>query len=237
MPKQMGNFIQIPLDVIKHIVISSQCLRNNIFDGNKEGFTLNHTLSYYKQNAEAFVENTVHADFHEASDRFLCLMQREASILDFGCGSGRDTKYFLEQGYLVDAIDGSEELCRYASAYTGIPVKCMLFQELEKYEKYDGIWACASILHVSRTELPDVFRKMIRSLKQDGIIYTSFKYGDFEGERNGRYFSDFTEESFSEFLVQFSELHMIEQWVSLDVRPERGDEKWLNLILRKSTIS
>ncbi|MCC8150510.1 MAG: class I SAM-dependent methyltransferase, partial [Lachnospiraceae bacterium] len=158
-------------------------------------------------------------------------------ILDFGCGSGRDTKYFLEHGFFVDAIDGSEELCRYAFVNTGISVKCMLFQELEEYEKYDGIWACASILHVSKTELPDIFQKMIRSLKQDGFIYASFKYGDFEGEKSGRYFSYFTENTFSEFLVQFSELHMMEQWISTDIRPERGDEKWLNLILRKTTIS
>ncbi|MCD8110759.1 MAG: class I SAM-dependent methyltransferase, partial [Clostridiales bacterium] len=175
--------------------------------------------------------------FHEVEDRFLYYLQSRAIILDFGCGSGRDTKYFLEHGFHVDAIDGSEELCRYASVYTGISVKCMLFQELEEYEKYDGIWACASILHVSKRELPDIFRKMISALKPNGIIYISFKYGDFEGERNGRYFSDFTEESFLEFLVQFSEMHIIEKWISLDIRPERGDEKWLNLILRKTTIS
>lgn len=198
---------------------------------------MNHTLSYYQQNAEAFVENTVHADFHEVEDRFLCHLQSGASILDFGCGSGRDTKYFLEHGFHVDAIDGSNELCRYASVKTGISVKCMLFQELKEHEKYDGIWACASILHVSKREMPDIFRKMIRSLKADGIMYISFKYGDFEGERNGRYFSDFTEESFSEFMLQFSEVHIIEKWISSDVRPERGDEKWLNLILRKTTIS
>ena len=99
-----------------------------------------------------------------------------------------------------------------------------------------GIWACSSILHVSKKDLPDIFARMISAVKSEGVIYTSFKYGDFEGERNGRYFSDFTSESFGEFLLQFPELHIIAEWISGDVRPGRGEEKWLNIILEKSTI-
>ena len=117
----------------------------------------------------------------------------ESYILDFGCGSGRDTKYFLEHGYWVDAVDGSVELCRIASEFTGIEVRQMLFQELQEKEKYDGIWACASVLHVPKIELANILQKMCNAVKTDGIIYTSFKYGDFEGERSGRFFSDFTE--------------------------------------------
>ena len=194
------------------------------------------TLSYYEDNAETFIKGTVSVDFSMIADRFASILPKGAYILDYGCGSGRDTKYFLDKGFQVDATDGSKELCRYASKYTGIPVKCLLFQELEEQEKYDGIWACSSILHVSKKELPDIFARMIAAVKSKGVIYTSFKYGDFEGERNGRYFSDFTSESFGEFLMQFPELHIIEEWVSGDVRPGRGEEKWLNIILEKSTI-
>ncbi len=122
------------------------------------------------------------------------------SVLDFGCGSGRDAKYFIDKGLEVTATDGSEELCKLASEYAGIPVRCMLFQELDDVERYDGIWACSSILHLPKDELRPVLKKMTKALKPDGIIYTSFKYGDFEGERNGRYFTDFTEESFAEFM-------------------------------------
>lgn len=134
----------------------------------------------------------------------------------------------------MEAADGSEELCRLASVYTGIPVKQMLFQELEETEKYDGIWACASILHLRREELPEVFRKMYRALKPGGILYVSFKYGDFEGERNGRYFTDMTEETAEELLESVPELKIKERWVTGDVRAGRGAEKWLNMILRRS---
>lgn len=106
-----------------------------------------------------------------------------AYILDFGCGAGRDTKYFLDQGYLVEAIDGSEQLCQIASKHTGIKVRQMLFQELKVNEKYDGIWACASILHLPKKELKEVFKKMLTALKPGGRIYTSFKYGEYEGEQ------------------------------------------------------
>ena len=161
-------------------------------------------------------------------------MPEGARVLDFGCGSGRDTKYFLNKGFLVDATDGSEELCRIARELTGIPVRQMLFSELDAVGVYDGIWACSSILHCPKEELKDVIRKMIRAVKDGGVIYTSFKYGDFEGERNGRYFTNFTTDSFHEFVREFPELSVEQEWVSADVRPGRGDEKWLNLILRKN---
>ena len=153
--------------------------------------------------------------------------------MDFGCGSGRDTKYFLSQGFQVEAIDGSEELCKLATVYTGIPVKNMLFQELNAVEQYDGIWACSSILHLPLPELNDVFQRITAALKKDGVFYTSFKYGNYEGERDGRYFTDMTEDRFSDFLKNIKGLELEEQWVTSDVRPERGDEKWLNIILRK----
>ena len=149
------------------------------------------------------------------------------------CGSGRDTKYFLEQGCKVTAIDGSQELCKLASEYTGIPVKHMLFQNLDEKEAYDGIWACSSILHVPANELRDIIKKMANALRAHGIIYTSFKYGTFEGERNGRYFTDMTEETFAKLIQDMDELKIEEQWITSDVRPGRGEEKWLNLILRK----
>ena len=119
------------------------------------------TLDYYNQNAQSFASGTVSVDFHETQDRFLKLLDKGSLVLDFGCGSGRDTKYFLEHGYQVDAIDGSKELCKIASEYTGITVKQMLFQELNETEKYDGIWACSSILHRSKEELKTVLKKMI----------------------------------------------------------------------------
>lgn len=193
----------------------------------------NSTLAYYNINTKKFLEETINIDFSIIQNKFLSKLSIGATILDFGCGSGRDTKYFLSQGFQVEAIDGSEELCKLASEYTGIPVKHMLFQELGAVEQYDGIWACSSILHLSLEELEPVLEKMAKALKPQGIIYTSFKYGDFAGERNGRYFTDMTETTFAALMQNITALTIEEQWITSDVRPGRGEEKWLNIILRK----
>ncbi|MCI9083269.1 MAG: class I SAM-dependent methyltransferase [Lachnospiraceae bacterium] len=193
----------------------------------------NHTLAYYDKHAEEFYKNTVSVEFTKMQKQFLSKLRKGSHVLDFGCGSGRDVKYFLEQGYKVNAIDGSIELCKLASKYTGIEVKHMLFQELAEVDKYDGIWACSSILHLPVAELVDVIKKMRTALKENGIIYTSFKYGTFAGKRNGRFFTDMTEETFAGILSKIKGLEVEEQWVTADVRPGRGEERWLNLILRK----
>lgn len=193
----------------------------------------NHTLDYYEVHADQFYKSTVDVEFAATQERFLTRLPKGSDILDFGCGSGRDTKAFLDQGYHVEAVDGSGEMCRLASEYTGREVKNMLFQELSEVDRYDGIWACSSILHLPMDELVRVMKKMITALRENGIIYTSFKYGTFTGERNGRYFTDMTEETFADFLEEIDSLEVEEQWVTSDVRPGRGEEKWLNLILRK----
>lgn len=197
---------------------------------------VNSTINYYDENSSAFVESTRTIDFSAIQNKFLSYLSKNAKILDFGCGSGRDTKYFLNKGYKVDAIDGSKKLCQYASKYTGIEVKNMLFQELNAVDQYDGIWACSSILHLDKDELSKVLNKMSVALKKDGIIYTSFKYSEFEGVRNGRYFTDFTEKTFQKFLEQIHLLIVETQWITGDARPEREDERWLNLILKKSIV-
>lgn len=197
---------------------------------------MDQTINYYNLNAKNFIENTQNADMHIPQNRFMRLLDEGASILDFGCGSGRDTKYFLKKGYYVTATDGSAELCKLASAFSEVDVKEMLFQDLDAINVYDGIWACSSILHLPKKDLSSVFWKMCSALKDNGIIYTSFKYGDFEGKRNGRYFTDFREDTFQEFIKEIPELIVEEQWITSDVRPGRSEEKWLNLILCKGNI-
>ena len=191
------------------------------------------TIEYYNENVSKFVNDTQDVVFCATQDLFLSYLDEGDSILDFGCGSGRDTKYFLSKGYKVDATDGSEEICKVASDYTGINVKCLLFNELDEIDKYDGIWACASILHLDRDDLIDVFHRIARALKDNGILYTSFKYSEFEGMRNGRYFTDFTLESFNEFQTNIPEFIIEKNWITSDARAGREDEKWLNLIMRK----
>jgi SAM-dependent methyltransferase len=194
---------------------------------------LDKTINYYDINAKEFVEGTLNVDFKATQDKFINKLPAKGYILDFGCGSGRDTKYFLAKDFNVDAIDGSIELCKIASEYTNIKVCHMYFNELSIVNKYDGIWACSSILHLSLDDLVDVFKRMSKALKDEGIIYTSFKYGDFSGERNGRFFTDMTEDSFAKLIANVDNLKVEEQWITADVRPQRGNEKWLNLILRK----
>lgn len=194
------------------------------------------TLNYYNVNAEVFCHNTSSVEFTDTQSKFLSKLDKNAQILDFGCGSGRDTKAFLDQGYRVEAIDGSAELCKLATQYTGITVRHMLFQELSAVDQYDAIWACSSILHLSLDGLSDVMRKMTAALKSNGIIYTSFKYGTFSGERNGRYFTDMTKDTFADFIRNIDGLVTEEQWISSDIRPGRGEEQWLNIILRKCGI-
>lgn len=198
---------------------------------------MNTTIDYYNNNAESFTCDTIKVNFENNCERFLQYIPDNGSILDFGCGAGRDTRYFLNKGYDVHAIDGSHEMCRIAGEYTGINVKQQQFADFAEYDKYDGIWACASILHLPKDELEEVLIRLLNSLKQEGFIYTSFKYGTFEGVRNGRYFTYFTENTFSEFEKGILGIEVIDEWISDDVRKGRENEKWLNLILKKVSKS
>lgn len=186
-------------------------------------------ISYYNDNAEAFCAGTRAADMSETRGRFLRYVQSDGLILDAGCGSGRDSKYFLEHGYHVIAMDASEEICRLASAYLGQAVGCRRFEEIAEKEIYDGIWACASLLHVPYVELPETIAKLGKALVDGGVLYASFKYGreekirrvekkqseQVEGvfgeeeseekeerEVGGRYFTDLTEEEWKKVLAE-----------------------------------
>ena len=191
------------------------------------------TLQYYNQHAKAYVDSTRDVEFSQTQERFLQYLKPGARILDFGCGSGRDTKYFRNRGFQVEAVDGSAEFVRIASDYTGINVRRMLFQDLDEVDRYDGIWACSSILHLPFAELEEVLGKMARALRRRGIVYTSFKYGTEEGGRSGRYFTNMTEAKMAGLLERIPVYDVEEMWVTFDVRPGRGDERWLNMILRK----
>ena len=192
------------------------------------------TIRYYDEHADSFAAGTINVDFSAAQDRFLSFLPKDGRILDFGCGSGRDSKYFLEKGFQVDAMDGSEKMCRIARQNTGLPVRQMLFSELDAEAVYDGIWACASILHLPKSELRNVLCKIAGALKSGGYCYTSFKYGEFEGERNGRHFTDFTEKTIENFIAGLRNLTIVDEWISSDVRPGRTEEKWLNVIIQKT---
>ena len=187
------------------------------------------TLDYYNRNAESYAEQTQGADVTDLYVDFEECLNPGARILDLGCGSGRDSRYFAKKGYNVTPVDGSPEMCRVAAEYTGLPVRCLRFADLDYYDEFDGIWACASLLHVPQNKLPTVMEKVERALKPDGVLYASFKYGEGEKKVGERHFSYYNEYD----LDWLSGLGLIEYWISEDVRPDRPGEKWLNTLWRK----
>ena len=199
------------------------------------------TIDYYNKNYESFIQNTKDVVFNSTQDKFIDkvstifsnIKSQNITLIDFGCGSGRDLKYFKEKGFSIEAIDGSTELCKAASEYSGIEVKEVLFQDWKPLHKFHGIWACSSILHLPKTELLNVLNTLSSALMENGILYTSFKYSNFEGERNGRYFTDFTEDTFKNFISAIKELKILDYWITSDARPNRENEKWLNLIIQR----
>ena len=190
------------------------------------------TIDYYNKHAEEFTASTFEVDMESLYQPFLAELPEGARILDVGCGSGRDTLAFKNKGYQVDAIDYSEELVKKATRLTGIPIKLKSFYEVDDYEAYDGIWACASLLHCERNHLKEVIGKLVSALKPNGVLYMSFKYGNGDREKDGRKFTDLDEVQAQALLEQFDNVQQIQQWITVDKRPDR-QEKWLNLLLRK----
>lgn len=189
------------------------------------------TEEYYNTNAGDFIDGTVNVDTGNLRERFLKYIPAGGSVLDLGCGSGRDTKAFADAGYEVAAIDASSELCARASEYSGIAVRCMRFEQLEDVDRYDGVFACASLLHVPEDDLPDILGRINRALKPQGVLYASFKYGDFSGIREGRFFHDMNESAVEQLFAAVPGFSIEEMWQSHDVR--RGkDAFWINVIAR-----
>lgn len=148
------------------------------------------TIAFYDADPEGYSNRTFSADISDIRDRFVRVLPEGGRILDLGCGSGRDTAAFREMGFSVEPVDGSEGMAAEAEKNTGAPVRVLMFDELDYEDEFDGVWACSSLLHVSSTELPHVFGLVKRSLKENGVFYMSFKEGDFEGMRDGRYYTD-----------------------------------------------
>ena len=191
------------------------------------------TIDYYNKHAEEFTASTFEVDMESLYQPFLVFLPESAKILDVGCGTGRDTLAFKNKGYHVDAIDYSEELVKKATELTGIQVRYQSFYDLSEVAVYDGIWACASLLHCQRHRLAEVLQRLLRALKPHGVIYMSFKYGDSDREKDGREFTDLNEQQAQELLAQFDQVSLVQQWITVDKRPDR-EEEWLNLLWKKN---
>jgi len=190
------------------------------------------TDNFYTANAQPYFDQTVDLDMHLLQDQFLGRLPKRGRILDAGSGSGRDTLAFLKRGYVVDAFDASERLAALSSQFTGNRTRILRFQDFEGQSLYEGIWACASILHVSEKELPSVLRKLGSALKKGGTLYASFKLGHgFRLSADGRAYTDLnlgTAATHFGRIPYFSDLYM---WNTEAMDNEPG---WLNVIATRS---
>lgn len=190
------------------------------------------TIDYYNKYAEEFTASTFEVDMESLYQPFLAELSEGARILDVGCGSGRDTLAFKKKGYQVEAIDYSAELVKKARELINIEVRQQSFYDLAENNKYDGIWACASLLHCERDRLTEVLGLIFKALKLNGVCYMSFKYGNTDREIEGRSFTDLNEQQAHDLLKQIDQALLLQQWITVDKRPERTEE-WMNILIRK----
>lgn len=196
------------------------------------GISQDTTLSWYRENAIQYAEETRNSLVLDALWEFLSRIKEGGTILDYGSGSGRDSAYFLDKGFSVDSLDGSAEMKAQAERLFGIKVKLSSFLSLEEKEKYDGIWAQASILHLEEHDLKTALTLIERALKRDGVFYSSFRKGEEDGYEKGRWYTNMTERRFLSFLP--ASLYVEKIWESQDVRP--GVRRtWLSIICRKKS--
>ena len=191
------------------------------------------TLAYYDAHAEEFIGRTAAVSMDDVYAPFLALIPPGGRILDAGCGSARDAQEFARRGYAVTAFDGSEEMARRASDRTGMNVLHLRFGEIEWRGEFDGIWACASLLHLPSDELPAALTRIVQALKPGGALFVSMKLGEFEGDREGRWFTDITPNGLRRVMEGTKDLEGIGVWQTADARPERAST-WVNVLARRS---
>ena len=196
---------------------------------------LSSTSAYYENNAQTYCNETAKFDVDELHRSFLANLSNGSHILDLGCGSGRDSKAFLAAGYKVTAMDGSAEVAAFAERVINQPVTVASFQELTFQNKFDGVWACASLLHCPRAQLENVLSLISRALVPNGVVYMSFKWGDKETyDKRGRYFNNYTDSSLLAVIQKVTSLTVLDIWS--DVKPLRdGEQKWINALVKKVT--
>jgi 2-polyprenyl-3-methyl-5-hydroxy-6-metoxy-1,4-benzoquinol methylase len=194
---------------------------------------MSQTLRYYAENAQSYAESTLSVDMSPLYAEFLPLVENRGHILDAGCGSGRDALAFKKMGYRVTAFDACAELAEIASKHLQQVVPVRSFAEVSEQNRYDGIWCCASLLHVRMQDLPDCFERLADALKIKGVLYVSFKYGEGETVQSGREFTHLTESSLARLIAKGSALAILKTWQTGDQRPGREQERWLNALIRK----
>lgn len=192
---------------------------------------LNNSLGYYARQAQAYFDATVNLAMASVRQRFTTRLRAGARVLDAGCGSGRDARAFAEAGFRVDAFDACPELVALAQAFTGLPILCQTFAEVQAREAYDGVWACSSLVHLEDSELTAALRQLSGSLVQDGCAYLNFKVGETPFvDEHGRYFNPATPARAAQ-LCEDAGLWVAELWTTASLR--QPDVQWLNILALK----
>ncbi len=192
------------------------------------------TIGYYDTNAQTYAKETVATNVRALYTQFLRYIPNSGSILDAGSGSGRDTLEFKRRGFHVEAFDASYALAKISSDLTGTPTKVVAFEDYTSDHLFDGVWACASLLHVRMKELRSSLARLLSVIRIGGAIYMSFKYGP--GERtmaDGRHYTDFDERSLRKFLEQFPNLDVKEIWFTEGEGNFSGRGRWINCIAER----
>ena len=190
----------------------------------------NMNKEYYTKHLNDFINDTTNTDMSTIYKLFEKYLTKQAKILDIGFGSARDMLYF-NQNYDVYGIDIVDGFIENAKSKNLKNVTKLSVLDMNYYNEFNAIWACASLLHINEKDLNEAFKKCSNALLPNGIMYCSFKYGNFQGERKGRYYIDLTEESIKKYLSN-TNMEILEYMITLDARPNRSD-KWLNVILKK----
>jgi SAM-dependent methyltransferase len=193
-------------------------------------------IDWYDANAEAFASRTFGPGMEHDHARFLAHVPAGGAVLDAGCGAGRDALAFLRAGREVTAFDGSAALARIASANTGLEVGCLTFAEMDWEQAFDGVWACATLLHLPLADLPATFARIARALKPGGVFYASFKEGTGERLANGRPFTDVTTAGLED-LMTGAGLELLDCWRSADGRTDHAGEIWVAAVGRRPSAA
>ena len=201
------------------------------------------TLNYYDENAVEFACQTVSIDMHDLYELFINQLPLKDTqcILDVGCGSGRDANYFAKQGHDVTAIDISAELIKWAQQHhisSRITWYDLDFCSIEKQaweNKFTGIWACASLLHVPFFELPFIINSLLETLTDDGVMYLSFKYGEGERVDEKRFFCDIDEARWTTIVAKIPQMIEYDIWLSADKRANCKNA-WFNVMIKRMII-
>lgn len=193
---------------------------------------MNSTLQYYKENYIQFSKETINLDLSENYEDFLKLLTKKSKILDIGCGTGRDSSFFISKSFDVTSIDPVVEFKQIAKDHFDIDIIQKSFLDLDYTNLFNGIWANASLLHVSFEDHKKVFHRLYRALTKNGVLYCSYKYGNNQFSKNGRKFYSFQKESFSNFIQEKTKFKIKKLWKSTDRRENRLDEYWLNCLLK-----